>query len=282
MSVEDGEDISKSQNGMSMSFLEMLGFKGRNRKRSAAINKKEEETTRNESKLPILEILSSFITLFLSLSTIHGFAHIIAEKRHPVEILIWLSLMGTGIYGACILSSATWTRYQENPTVVSMERDRFAWNTSFPAATICPSFKINDKVLDNFVSNSDAKNKTALKNFLISLAGAGYKTFDKVLPYFEIPSEKFMDILLDIQFDFSLSVSNSGVRGYKHLLEKTITEMGICYTYNSNLAVYNSPDYWESNSWEVLPENRTFYVHPLDGEIFANVANMSTGFDVSL
>lgn len=28
--------------------------------------------------------------------------------------------------------------------------------------------------------------------------------------------------------------------------------------------------------------NETLYVHPLDGEVFANVVNMSTGIDVSI
>lgn len=241
MSLENGENIPESQNGVSASFLETLGFKRKNTKKPAENNKKEEKPAESAPKLSILEILFSFITLFLSVSTIHGFAHVTAEKRHPVEILIWLSLVGTGIYGACILSSVTWTRYQENPTVVSMERDRFAWNTSFPAATICPSFKVNDELLNNFLSKVEVKNKTALGEFLISLAGAGYKTFDKVLPYFEIPSEQFMGILLQLQFDFTPSVSNSGIHGYKYFLEKTITEMGICYSFNSNLALYNSP-----------------------------------------
>lgn len=30
-----------------------------------------------------------------------------------------------------------------------------------------------------------------------------------------------------------------------------------------------------------MPGNETFFVHPLDGEVFANLVNMSTGFQVS-
>lgn len=31
----------------------------------------------------------------------------------------------------------------------------------------------------------------------------------------------------------------------------------------------------------MLPENDTFYVNPLDGEVFANVINTSTGYKVT-
>lgn len=68
------------------------------------------KTDDDKSKLSIVEILWSFLKLFLSVSTIHGFNHLTADKRHPVEVLIWLSLVGAAVYGAGILSSVTWTR----------------------------------------------------------------------------------------------------------------------------------------------------------------------------
>ncbi|XP_031349918.1 pickpocket protein 11-like isoform X2 [Photinus pyralis] len=232
--------------------------------------------------LPFVKILTSFLKLFLSVSTIHGFVHVTAEKRHPSEAIIWLALIGTGVFGASILSSATWKRYQENPTVISMERDRFTWNTSFPAATICPTSKVHEDLLKGVLQNINVKNKTALEAFLRTLAEANYKNFDKVLPYYELPSEQFMKILLQLQYEFKPLVSNSGLQSNKYYLEKTITEMGICYSYNSNLAIYNSPSYREKKLWTVYTETRTLFVHPLDGEIFANVVNMSTGFHIYL
>jgi hypothetical protein len=48
------------------------------------------------------------------------------------------------MFGAALLSLSTWRRYQENPTVISMERDYKAWNTSFPSITICPHNKYDN------------------------------------------------------------------------------------------------------------------------------------------
>lgn len=91
--------------------------------------------------------VKKFFLDFLSSSTIHGFNHIAAPKRHIIERLIWISLVAMGLYATAILSGLTLTRYFENPTVISMERDRFSWNTSFPSATICPTTKLEEEVL---------------------------------------------------------------------------------------------------------------------------------------
>lgn len=180
--------------------------------------------------------------IFLSKSSIHGFTHIAATKRHPVEILIWWLLVAAAVYGAFILSSLTLTRYIENPTVISMERDRFEWNTTFPAATICPTIKINEALLDYYVENSIEKNKTQLKQFLITLSQANYYNLDQIVPYEGITEEEYLPLLLDLQFNFKPSVSNSGIDGRKYSLQKIVSEMGICYCFNSKLAIYSSPE----------------------------------------
>lgn len=71
-------------------------------------------------------------------------------------------------------------RYQENPTVISIERDRYSWNTSFPAATICPTYKMNSELVEDYVAESSTRNKTLLREFIYTLANATYGTFDKV------------------------------------------------------------------------------------------------------
>ncbi|GJQ80381.1 hypothetical protein Trydic_g12243 [Trypoxylus dichotomus] len=193
-------------------------------------------------------------------------------------MVITFSFFCGGIYGTLLLSASTLLRYQENPTVISMERNRFAWNTSFPGVTICPDSKMSEVLLDEYVRKASATNSTALREFLISLAQATYSTFDKVTPYDDISSDDYLNILLQLKFEFNPTVTNSAVNGRQYYLQQAITEVGICYSFNSQLAVYNSPDYWKENKWELLEKSREFSNNPLDGEVFANVVNMSTGF----
>lgn len=153
-----------------------------------------------------------------------------------------MALIASAIYGAVVLSTLTLHRYIENPTVISMERDRFFWNTTFPAATVCPTYKINNELLELYAKNSVEKNKTQLKQFLTTLAEAGYENFDKVIEYDGILEEHYMDILLDLKFKFKPSVTNSGANSKLYEFQEVVTEMGICYSFNSQLAVYNSPE----------------------------------------
>lgn len=184
----------------------------------------------------------NFMQYFLSTSTIHGFNHLAERNRHPFEKFIWLLAVSSAIYGTGILSSLTLMRYQGNPTVISMERDRFSWNTSFPGATICPSFKVNEQLMEEYIEKSTETNKTLLQEFILSLANATYENFDKVVKYDKIKSEDYLDLLLNLQFEFKPSVSNSGINGQQYTLQKVISEKGICYAFNSQLAIYNSPE----------------------------------------
>lgn len=229
----------------------------------------------------LLERVVSFQRFFLSTSTIHGLNHISARKRHYSEALLWFLLVLLSTYWVAKLSNQALMRYVDNPTVISMERDYFSWNTSFPTATICPANKTNTTTLDNYVKNSHAANKTALKEFLVSLAGAGYDSFGNVVADSTgIKPEEYMQVLLDLQIDFEPMVTCPD--GVRCELEKSVTEMGVCYSFNSQLAVYNSPEYRAGNSWGLLQEKKALVVNPLDGDVFINVVNIPGGYDVTL
>lgn len=64
---------------------------------------------------------------------------------------IWAITICVSIYGSAILGSSTWTRYQENPTVISMDREYKEWATTLPAVTLCPTNRINDQKFDELV-----------------------------------------------------------------------------------------------------------------------------------
>ncbi|XP_044729277.1 sodium channel protein Nach-like [Chrysoperla carnea] len=210
----------------------------------------------------IKRVGTEFLVLFFNSSSIHGLNHLTQFSRHPVEIIIWLFIVGMALFGVVYLSLGTWQRYQINPTVISMERDRFGWNTSFPPATICPTIKMNEQKLRNEIGKYNFSDNEKAMEFITKLAHVNYSSLTSI----DFP-------------DFNeIEMSNSGSTGDQFQLEKTITELGICYAFNSQLARYSAPDYWASGKWNQLYGNNTFYVHPLDGEVFANIVNMSTGF----
>lgn len=189
-----------------------------------------------------MNAFKNFLRTFLSISTIDGFNHLSERRRHPIEHLIWLIFILMAFYYSATLSNLTLTRYQNNPTVISMERDRFSWNTSFPTATICPTTKLEESLLDNYVNKSKVEDKESLRNFLIALSKASYDNFDKIPPYDAIKSDDYMKILHDLRVTFEPSISNSGTSVFQKVLSMNFNENGICYSYNSHLAIYNSPE----------------------------------------
>lgn len=235
----------------------------------------------------LYEMLKSFFKCFLKTSSIHGLNHLAHQKhRHPLETFIWCVFVAASVCAVSKLSGLALRRYTENPTVISIERDRFFWNTSFPTATICPINKLNQTRLDEFIDEIKSRNVTTntnnLREFLVKLAYASYDNFAELPFYEEINPKDYMEILLDLSLNFRPIVTNSGMSYTQGGLQRSVTEMGVCYSFNSPLAVYNSPDYRKSNSWHLLAEKEIFYVNPLDGDVFISLMNMSSGARVNL
>lgn len=202
-------------------------------------------TTKNtiDKILTVLTMWKQYIILFCSVSSIQGLNHIVRKGRHPFERVIWAVLVVTAIYAAGYSSSITLSRYRENPTVISMERDRFAFNTSFPSATICPTTKVDEELLDSYLKNAtDIKDKDLYKKFIHSLLEATYNNLEDVVEYPGISGDSFINLIVKFQFKFGPVVSNSAPNQRDYKLQRTITEMGICYSFNSHLAVYSSPE----------------------------------------
>lgn len=79
-----------------------------------------------------LKKLSQTVSDALHEISVHGFIFLVKRSTHIIERCIWLACIIVGISGIIILGSDTWNRYQTNPTVITMDRNKFSWNTSFP------------------------------------------------------------------------------------------------------------------------------------------------------
>ncbi|KAI8423922.1 hypothetical protein MSG28_002595, partial [Choristoneura fumiferana] len=221
----------------------------------------------------------AYLVVFLETSSIHGLNHLVATGRHVFEILLWLTMVILSVFGSVYLSQTTWFRYQSSPTVVSMDRDMFAWNTTFPCVTICPHTRFDEKKLDVFVKTSTVENKTALESFIRKLANFTYRNFEDLPDSDLIDPNEYLKILVSLAAPFGPTLT-IGASGINLKIQPTITEMGLCYAVNSKVAEYNSPAYRDANRWDDIKlQNDTFFVHPLDGEVFAQVINLSTAYD---
>ncbi|CAG9559483.1 unnamed protein product [Danaus chrysippus] len=240
----------------------------------------ERKTIKKNFLQTVIHKVKDYIVLFLETSSIHGLNHLVVVGRHPFEVFLWLFMVIISVFGTVILSKTTWSRYQSSPTVVSMDRDMFAWNTTFPCITLCPTKKLDPTKLTNYIRNANATDPDELREFITALAKANFENFNTVPYYHEISPDRYLELILSLAPPFAPSLT-IGASGINLQIEPTITEMGLCYAINSKVAVYNSPKYRAANRWDIVTtKNFTFFVHPLDGEVFAQLNNISSSYEV--
>lgn len=153
--------------------------------------------------------------------------------------------MALAFFGTASLSQRIWKRYQESPTVISIDRNMFLWNTTFPAATVCPHRQIDDIKLMNYLKSNEEKfptqeDKEEFTDFIKKLSTASFENFEDVPMNrtFGIRSSDYMELIWNLSWPFKPEIS-SGLTSKLALME-TITELGICYAVNSRVSVYNS------------------------------------------
>ncbi|VVC28454.1 Hypothetical protein CINCED_3A005017 [Cinara cedri] len=225
-----------------------------------------------------------FIHLFFSSSNIHGFNHLTDETRHFTEKFVWAIAIGLSIYGSTILGSSTWTRYQENPTVISMDREYREWATAFPAVTLCPTSEVDVEEFEKLMNSSKFINfneddRESFRNFMNLLSNASYETFKDVPEDNRIQPEDYLDYVKLLSTNISYIISNSHVNMFPSFsLLQTITELGICYSYNGEITPYNDYEYWITRNKSKIPSKGIMSGSPLDGDIFVQITSMNFGY----
>lgn len=151
---------------------------------------------------------------------------------------------------------------------------------------------------DQFLSEEDQED---FRDFIVKLASLTYDNLE-TLPLnksYGIPSTKYLELLYELKWAFEPEISSGAA--VKMFIYETQTEFGICHSVNSMVARYNSFEwvivgqevlpiwlpspwplgsYWRSGDWSLMDHGDRVTVHPLDGEIYAQIINLSTAYDV--
>ncbi|XP_018798894.1 PREDICTED: sodium channel protein Nach [Bactrocera latifrons] len=243
------------------------------------------EENAQAAKFGILLKGRAFIFEFLQGSSIHGFIYLAKIGLSIVERMIWLAFICVALFAIISLSKRTWERFQTSPMVISMDRNKLVWNTSFPSLTVCPHKRIDELKVEEYMEKhpeifESEQDRNDFHAFIEKLARLTYENIE-TLPRnktFGIPSSKYLDLLYELKWNFEPEMSSGAA--VQMFIYETLTEFGICHSVNSLVARYNSYDYWKRNDWNILDHGDRVTVHPLDGEIYAQIINLSTAYDV--
>ncbi|XP_028173255.1 uncharacterized protein LOC114362165 isoform X2 [Ostrinia furnacalis] len=171
-------------------------------------------------------------------TSIHGFNHIAVPNRHWTERLLWLVITSAAIWGAVSVSLGQLQRYNENPTVITLEKDFRTWRYSLPGVTTCDRNRVNPSKLPSAIAErwhvdpSDPKYPYYAK-FVSNVANSdlfhleGYEEFkdDETL------NVDLYQLVIDVQPDPQVKTTWSQSSPTKWI--PVITEAGACYATNS-------------------------------------------------
>ncbi|ERL91617.1 hypothetical protein D910_08947 [Dendroctonus ponderosae] len=175
---------------------------------------------------------------FLVGSNVHGLYQI-GKTPHILEKTLWTFLLIASAYYAFSLSYMTIYRYYTNPTVISVDRDRYLWTTYLPAITFCLSNNMNETALDEILHTVRPANSSKLKLFLTSLFYSNLSTLHSILEDDQIDPSNYLSTIVKLYDNTPPTITVSGqVLNTNDWLAQTFTEMGLCYCFNSPLAVY--------------------------------------------
>ncbi|XP_055621989.1 pickpocket protein 28-like [Toxorhynchites rutilus septentrionalis] len=191
--------------------------------------------------------LGNIFAEYCSTSTIHGVSYIGAQQRSKCERFWWIVMLGLSLYGCAKLIEKIYHKWDSGPVILSFDRKPTpVWQMPFPAVTICPEVKFRPECL-NFTS-------TYKKMFLNESAG----------PLEEEETQKMLSVLQICDRMYSYEPFKTALRKYSFnqdvvhylkqispgakrklffecrislypcvdLFKETITDEGICYTFN--------------------------------------------------
>lgn len=65
--------------------------------------------------------------------------------------VLWILFEIMVIYGSYNLMYGSWIRYNENPTVITVEKDYRQWYLQFPSATFCYVDPVDMNLAGNYI-----------------------------------------------------------------------------------------------------------------------------------
>ncbi|XP_035900497.1 pickpocket protein 28-like [Anopheles stephensi] len=174
-------------------------------------------------------------------SSIHGFKYFVGANRTRAEKIWWATMCILSIYGCGSLIQTVFDKWRRDPVVVTFaEKPTPIYDIPFPAVTICPITKVKSSVLNftavykSVVDGSGNITEEEYDRFLAMIQVCDF-SFNQFLP-----NQHFDDNLVHVLQDMALSFDDLFLRciwrnkytSCENLFAKTLTERGICYTFN--------------------------------------------------
>ncbi|XP_049883335.1 pickpocket protein 28-like isoform X2 [Pectinophora gossypiella] len=183
---------------------------------------------------PIMKICRDFCLE----TSMHGFNHIAARRRHWLERVLWAVVTAAAIWGAVDISLGQWQRYNDNPTVVTLEKDFRTWRFSYPGITACNQNRVKPTAVPEVIMRTWNVTPTHDKydyysRFVTAVANSdlfNLKAFEE-FKHDESLNVDLFRIAVDVMPDMAFKTTWSQEVEAEWI--PVMTEVGVCYSTNS-------------------------------------------------
>ncbi|XP_062550041.1 pickpocket protein 28-like isoform X2 [Armigeres subalbatus] len=182
--------------------------------------------------------ISKFLQIIISRSSLHGAFHITTTRNTVLEKYLWGFIMLMAILYSIFLMASFWIRYLTNPTLISLDRNYHEWNTTFPSLTVCFHDRLNTTARDIVIHRLKPENATKFEMFLDLLAETDITNIKQLQEYDEYSHMDINSIVNEIVNHVNNPVTLSNEE--ESTMHRVITELGICYSFNSAITKYLS------------------------------------------
>uniref|UniRef100_A0A6E8VRH2 Sodium channel protein Nach n=1 Tax=Anopheles coluzzii TaxID=1518534 RepID=A0A6E8VRH2_ANOCL len=194
----------------------------------------------------------------LAQTSLHGVFHLVHKRSTYVEKVIWLGIISMALFAGCYNVGSFWVRYWTNPTVIALDRDYHLWNTTFPSLTVCFQKRLNEAARDQLIAQVDPELAERYGEFLDTLLESDIENVGHLAEFDEFEGTDLRQLLNELTDRPNAVVTMEG--DLHGTLVRSLTEMGICYTFNTAIGRYLSIDPY-------APDEKLYEVS-LFGEMF--------------
>ncbi|XP_074038745.1 sodium channel protein Nach isoform X1 [Leptinotarsa decemlineata] len=171
------------------------------------------------------------------------------DLPYRLERLLWTLVILIAAIGAVAVSISNLSRFLANPTVVSIQKDYRNWNNHFPTATGCFINKVDLNKAESFIyrrwrlTPEDERYPYYLE-FVKLVTNSTFYNFDLLTPFQKDPTLRDVDMgQLAVEVHPNLSGTLVTIeRNYQSNWQLIMTEVGICFTFNSKFVQLLSPN----------------------------------------
>uniref|UniRef100_A0A182PUD1 Sodium channel protein Nach n=1 Tax=Anopheles epiroticus TaxID=199890 RepID=A0A182PUD1_9DIPT len=207
----------------------------------------------------------------LAQTSLHGVFHLVHTRSTYVEKVIWLGIISMALFTGCYNVGSFWVRYWTNPTVIALDRDYHLWNTTFPSLTVCFQKRVNEVARDQLLAQVDPELLERYTEFLDALLDSDIENVGRLAEFEEFEGVNLRELLNELTDRPNAIIKMEG--GLEGTLVRSLTEMGICYTFNTAIGRYLSIDPYTG-------DEKLYEVSVFNGEASATISNCTSNGNI--